>query len=291
MGTEVEVLLIGDEEGLQEAAEDLGVRQLDNVDRNDEGTPLVNSIFNLARQTARHDTLCYVNADILFLDDLLPTLRMVEHRFDRYLIVGQRWDLDVVEPINFNSSWIMTLRDQIRRSGNLHKPTGSDYFVFPKDLMFDMPPFALGRAGWDNWMIYVGRKIRVPVIDATEGVTIIHQNHDYRHLQDGQPHYRLPESHENVRMAGGRQMIFTLLDSTWEADSSGVRRKGVLEPSLPRRIETSLISLFGPGKLSKMVTWFFKPDSMLRYIGRGMGKTSKSGGSNREIASQPETDK
>jgi len=65
-----------------------------------------------------------------------------------------------------------------------------------------MPQFAIGRAGWDNWMIYWARRQGWPVVDATWDIFIIHQNHDYSHLPGGKPHYRQPESFDNIRMAG-----------------------------------------------------------------------------------------
>ena len=49
IGKDVDVLLIGDEEGMAEAAFDLGVRHLPDVECNQMGTPLVSSIFDLAR--------------------------------------------------------------------------------------------------------------------------------------------------------------------------------------------------------------------------------------------------
>jgi hypothetical protein len=42
---------------------------------------------------------------------------------------------------------------------------------------------------------------------------IVHQNHDYSHLPGGQPHYRLPETFDNVRMAGGKRTIYHLIDA------------------------------------------------------------------------------
>jgi len=57
LGKDVRVLLIGDEEGMTEAAADLGVCQLPDVSRNASGTPLVSSIFDLARQNSESPLL------------------------------------------------------------------------------------------------------------------------------------------------------------------------------------------------------------------------------------------
>ncbi len=63
-----------------------------------------------------------------------------------------------------------------------------------------------------------------PTIDATPAIKIIHQDHDYSHLPGGQSHYRLPETTENIRLAGGRRTIFTLLDVNYEFRDGSIRK-------------------------------------------------------------------
>jgi len=212
LGEQVEVILLGEEEGLAEAAALYGVRHLPQVQRTPAGTPLVSSMFALAREHSTSPLLCCVNADILLTPDLLTVGQTMLERHARFLVVGQRWDLDVREPLDFSSGWAERLRLRVQQEGKLHKATGSDYFLFPRGCFTDMPAFAIGRAGWDNWMIYSGRAQGFPVVDATHDLFIVHQNHDYRHLPGGQPHYKHPETLENVRLAGGRRAIFELPD-------------------------------------------------------------------------------
>lgn len=212
LGPQVEVLLIGDEEGIAETAAELGVQHLPEVARNSNGTPLVSSMFELARQNSDSPLLACVNADILLMPDFVQSALCAAEQAERFLMVGQRWDLDVREPLDFSDGWVDRLRARARQEGKLHRAAGSDYFIFPRSCFTDMPAFAIGRAGWDNWMIYSGRKNGWPVIDGTPSIQIIHQNHDYSHLPGGQPHYKLPETFENVRLAGGKRTIFELLD-------------------------------------------------------------------------------
>ncbi len=212
LGPEVEVVLVGEEAGLAEAAAELGVRHLPAVKRNTSGTPLVSSIFELARQAGNSPFLAYVNADVLLGPDLLAGVQQVGRQLPRFLIVGQRWDVDVRQPLDFSAGWAGRLEELRRQTGRLHPRGGSDYFIFPRDCFVHVPAFAIGRAGWDNWMIYEGRRQRWPVVDATGAIHVLHQDHDYRHLPGGQPHYRLPETYENVRLAGGSRTIFTLAD-------------------------------------------------------------------------------
>jgi hypothetical protein len=211
---DTEVFLVGEETGLAETAHEFGVKHLADVARNAEGTPLVSSIFSLARQASASPSLVYVNADILLVPDLVEAARQVMSMAKKFLLVGQRWDLDVTVPLDFSGDWSARLQLDARARGKLHRPMGSDYFIFPRDCFTNMPEFAIGRAGWDNWMIYKARKEGCVTVDATTSIMIIHQNHDYSHLPGGQPHYKLPETHENIRLAGGREVTrFTLLDT------------------------------------------------------------------------------
>lgn len=214
LGPDVQVILIGEEEGLAETAAELGVTHLPNVQRNSSGTPLVSSIFALARQVNDSPLLACINADILLQPNFLEGARQAASLCSQFLLVGQRWDLDVRTELDFSDpDWLTTLQQDLSQRGRLHTRGGSDYFIFPRVCFREIPDFAIGRAGWDNWMIYEARCRGWACVDATETIQIVHQDHDYAHLPQGQAHYRLPETFENVRMAGGRRTIFTLIDT------------------------------------------------------------------------------
>lgn len=211
-GAQVEVALIGKEEGIAEAAAELGATHLPDVRCNSLGTPLISSMFDLARQLNSGPLLCCINTDIVLLPGFIETAQKIATQFQQFLMVGQRWDLDVLDALNFSMGWEERLRNCLHSNGRLHPRGGSDYFVYPRSCFVHIPDFAIGRAGWDNWMIYEARQRGWPTVDATGSVDIIHQSHDYSHLPDGQPHYRLPETFENTRLAGGKRHIFHLID-------------------------------------------------------------------------------
>src|SRR5512140_3536322 len=101
LGPRVEVILIGEEDGLAEVAAELGVKHLPNVARTASGTPLVSSMFDLARQNSTSPLLACVNADILLMPDFVDSALIAAQQAQRFLMVGQRWDLDVREPLGF----------------------------------------------------------------------------------------------------------------------------------------------------------------------------------------------
>jgi hypothetical protein len=252
LGAEVEVFLVGDEPGMAQVAAEYGLRQLCEVACTEAGTPLVSSIFALARQASQAPLLAYLNADILLLLDFVEAARQVTRQSERFLVVGQRWDLDVRSPLDFSSGWDGRLRAEVHTRGRMHMPAGSDYFIFPHDLFADIPDFAIGRAGWDNWMIFHARQQGWPVIDGTPSIMVIHQEHDYSHLPGGRPHYEHPESRVNQELAGGSANLYMVLDSDRQLRSGQVRRPRLTLLRLLRQVEMGLTP---PGSQRQGLRW------------------------------------
>ena len=140
----------------------------------------------------------------------------------------------------------------------MHRPAGSDFFLFPRGCYAEVPDFAIGRAGWDNWMIYEARRQRWPVIDCTPSVMIVHQNHDYRHLPNGQAHYTLPETDENIRLAGGQATIrYTIVDATAQLVNGRLVHPRLTYLRFMRGVELFLRRIF-----------FFLPEGMIEEVAR-----------------------
>jgi len=256
-GKDVDIILVGQEDGMVEVAAEFGIQHLPDVACNQEGTPLVSSIFSLARAASQGTLLAYLNADIITLPDFLSTCRQVSDQAKQFLVVGQRWNLELTQDWDFGPGWDQRLRDELTTRGHLHPPAGSDYFIFPKDLFIDIPNFAIGRAGWDNWMIYHALQGGWLVIDATPSIQIIHQNHDYGHLPDGKPHYDLKESDHNIDLAGGLLHMYTVLDTNRELVDGKLRspRPGMLRA------------------LRKMEVWLTPKDGRRSGIRWGLART------------------
>jgi hypothetical protein len=219
---ECEILLCGDDEGTAEVAAEFGVQHIPKIARNRVGSPLLDSVFAAAQTEGRRPTLAFVNADIILLSDFLPVMQPLVKEA-AFLILGQRWDLDVEDSIDFDRpDWEAELRERLAKHGSLHSHTGVDYYVFPKHLWPRIPPFAVGRLHYDNWLIAQARVLGARVIDATERVTCIHQNHERTYASVGlrgpQAEINLrkgTESRRNFELAGGKPYIFTLRDANW----------------------------------------------------------------------------
>ena len=185
LGAGVQVILLGNENGIAAAAREAGAEHIPEVDRTEYGTPLVSSAFCRAAQAARNRLLCYVNGDIMLTDALTRAAASIGKR--NFLMVGRRWNVDIATPWDFaDSDWRQKLVAYAHKRGTLFRDDAIDYFVFPRDSrLVDLPPFAIGRPRWDNYLLFRCRQLGYPLIDATAMVTAVHQNHDYAHVPGG----------------------------------------------------------------------------------------------------------
>jgi hypothetical protein len=255
---DVEVILLGEEDGLAQAARELGVKHLPQVARNPNGTPLISSMFGLAREHSASPMLCIINTDILLLPDFIDAAGQAFAQKDKFVLLSQRWDLDVTEHVDFSSDWPNRLSSMVHEKGRLHPPAGSDFFLFPRAAYTEVPDFAIGRAGWDNWMIHKARQEKWPVIDCTPSVTVVHQNHDYSHLPDGQTHHTHPETDENIRLAGGEAAVrYTIVDSTHQLRGGKLVRSSMSYLRFMRGVELFLRKVF-----------FFLPENLIEEVAR-----------------------
>jgi len=247
-----EIVLFGDEKGTAEAARSFSVGHVPQVARNEYGTPLVNDLFEQAQRMAAHDVLCYVNADIILMSDFSQTVNRVVAWKNDFLVVGRRWDLEIGESLDFCPDWEKKMRSRLESSGVLHAATGMDYFVFPRGMWRDIPPFAIGRTTWDNWLVYRARAMPVPVVDATTALVVVHQNHDYLHLAaKAGDVWEGPEAKENLKLAEGWKHAFTLNDATHVLTHDGPRF-AISWKYLLRRLRT-LPTLYPVPKLSTLL--------------------------------------
>jgi len=253
-----EVFLCGDEEGAEEIAGSSGVEYIPDIGRNEFGTPLLNSAFEKIARRSTNKFLCYVNADIILFPDIITAVELVPFR--RFLLVGRRRNVDVGESVDFErKDWKQDIREQAGGSESIGPPEQIDMFLFSKaDVFLRIPPFAVGRPAWDNWFIGNALKQRLPVIDGTGTVTVIHQNHGYGHVAETRDaKWDGVEGDRNRELAGGWDNLFTILDATHILDPDGVRAARGRE-YVDRRVER--LRKRRPGLFEAMVSW------KLRYL-------------------------
>jgi hypothetical protein len=225
LGTDVEVILFGDDTGAAEIARELGLRHEPHVGRNRFGSKRVDFMFMRAQEIARHEALCYCNCDIILLPNFCDALESVRERHQRFLMVGRRWDTEIHEPVDFGSaSWGARITELAHTRGVQQPAWSVDYFAFRRGLYREMPALVIGRVWWDHWLVWKARREGAAVVDASEVVTAVHQNHDYGYHPAGAKGVWTDEqAQENYRLAGGHWRLMTIDDATHILGADGER--------------------------------------------------------------------
>lgn len=222
---DVEVILFGDDAAAAETAQELGLRHEPHVERNRFGSKRLDFMFARAQEIARHDLLCYCNCDIILLPEFCDALERVRARHERFLMVGRRWDTEVREGLSFgDAAWSKRVKELARARGAQQPGWSVDYFAFRRGLYTEMPALVIGRIWWDHWLVWKAREEGAAVVDASDVVTAIHQNHDYAYHPAGAKGVWTDEqARENYELAGGRWHLFTIDDATHILSADGER--------------------------------------------------------------------
>ena len=132
---DVEIILLGDEEGLSQAAKEFNVKHIPNVKCNDNGTPLISSMFEMARQNGHSDLFCIINADMILMPDLVEAAKQVVKLKEKFVLLSWRWDLDVTQPIEFTEGWQSRAGSNCQNAGTTSSSRGKRFFSLPEILL------------------------------------------------------------------------------------------------------------------------------------------------------------
>jgi hypothetical protein len=234
---EIEIILFGNDEGCAEAAQKFGLRHEAHVECNELGTKRLDYLFARAQSIGRHELLCYVNCDIILMEDFCRAIERVRAAHKEFLMVGRRCDADIAEPLRFEQhDWQTELRNLALHRGRKRTAEWIDYFVFSRGMYgADMPPFVL-RVFWDNWLVWKALDSGSAVIDASRAVMAVHQNHDYSHHPQGkQGVWNGAEAGRNAQLAGGWRYLRTIADATQTLGDDGLHENAKRHWSRVRR--------------------------------------------------------
>jgi hypothetical protein len=253
-----QIFFCGNTKDLDDAAARLGVERVSGIAGTEFGTPLVSSAFDRVADVSKHDVLCYANADLVFLSDFITAVRCVMTELPRSLIVGECWDVSVDEEVSVHDptagkSWETVLRQRASTTGTPRGPEWIDFFVFRRGIIGPLPDFAVGRPGWDNWMIWHARSLGMPVVDISAATLVVHQSHGYSHIPQARgSRWEGPEADANRRLLDFRQSLFSLEFATHRLVGSTLLRNR--PAGIGRRVRVGLL----------LHTWTFPMYRVLR---------------------------
>ena len=215
-----QIMLFGNEEGVAEVALEFELQHVPAVSCNEFGTPLLSDVFRLAGRLAENPTQCYVNADIVVRGDFTKAVGMTSSKLERFLIVTKRINLDVMEAMDFSDGWEQTLKEKVAAKGVPDSHRAIDIFAFSEGIYAELPPFAIGRMWFDQWLIKAAVMAHAPVVDVSLVAPVVHQNHEYAHTGGREEIFDSEEGRRNFRFYQAAPHSFTLLSATHELTRS-----------------------------------------------------------------------
>lgn len=216
-----EIILFGTDDGTRELCTDLGLIHVPVVATTPEGTPLLSDMFLQGQRMAGGAVVCWSNADVIFTSEVLHAADVVRDHGRPAYLVGRRVDIDQLEPLGFEPGWEDALRSRAAREGERKPANWLDYFMFTKGLFDDLPPFAIGRPGYDPWLIWRAAELGADVIDATEYVRAIHQRHDYSHVGSRSIAFTGVEAQRNAAIIDDWRHYHSLAYARLKLDAAG----------------------------------------------------------------------
>ena len=118
--------------------------------------PLVNEALKYCAINFPECYICYINSDMLLVGNTKELINYIDKRFSgNFIATGYRCNLHI---------------DTVIKSNEI------------PDLL-SMPNFRVGRPGWDNWLAAKCRILGFALIDISNVVTLVHQEHPPAHVQ------------------------------------------------------------------------------------------------------------
>lgn len=219
-----EIILFGDEKGTAEKAASFNIKHVPMVAKNEYGTPLLNDLFAKAQSMAVNNLVGYVNADIILMSDFMEAVANISGLNKPFLLVGRRWDVNLENPPDFaEPDFEKKLRAYVLKKGFHRHFTAIDYFVFPRGLYRTLPPFAIGRPAFDNWLLWKAYALGARLIDASDIIMAVHQNHNYSHHPHGEKGvWEGPEAQRNRKLLKTWRHCFLISDAPYRLTSRGL---------------------------------------------------------------------
>ena len=180
-GLDVEIIIFGDSKGARKIAKSINAIYVPEIKTSNKGVPLISDLFQKADKLTKNDLLVFVNSDILLPLDFFTKIKKIQNIPNKYLMVGHRWDCDVDFKIDFlNKKNYKKVWNKLFFKSKKHRPSGIDYFIYKKNTFKNIPDFSVGRPGYDNWIVWHARRRLIPVIDLSDELKVIHQNHHFK---------------------------------------------------------------------------------------------------------------
>jgi len=166
------ILIIGNDPGSQELAEELNVTHIPDVKLSENGIPILPDMIRVSEENSICEDLLLCSSDIILFQDTIHAYKSIKQKFKEYCGVVAKFEKTINHKIDFSPGWEQEVKTGLQGG----HPGAGDYFLYTKGFWEGMPDFVIGRCLCDTWMFGFGRKKNM--VNMNDAVTIIHQSHE-----------------------------------------------------------------------------------------------------------------
>jgi hypothetical protein len=177
------IVLYSDDDGVKDYASNNLYHAPDEVIKKGR-LPLVNEALKYCAINFPECYICYINSDMLLVGDTKELISYIDKRFSgNFLATGYRCNLHIDNVIKSNELPDLIKKCSCKKTKGRH--SALDVFIFKSEIfsLLNMPNFPVGRPGWDNWLAAKCRILGFALVDISNVVTLVHQEHPSFHEQ------------------------------------------------------------------------------------------------------------
>ena len=168
---------------------------------NNKGLPTIDHIFHTAQDKSSAKLFCYINGDIIIPPDFMERIQPLLEVDYQFLLGATPFEMEFPDELKFEGEWYYDLVTKYQ--GHWRDKVAIDLFIFTRHAFRRIPPFAIGRVAYDNYLIGHGKNVTDRLIDGSIHLRTIHQTHDYRPFMNMEHLRGASESVYNRKLAGG----------------------------------------------------------------------------------------
>jgi len=179
----VPIFLFGDAHHLRLICEKEALRYGGPLGVTQQGGEILADMFIQMTTEYPEETLLYLNSDILLEPHFMKTMGETDRISAPWLASCRRWCLPPWQGEAREGEGLQAFFEGIDQRGHYGPVFAMDLFLLRGINLRAMPPFRIGHAGWDNWMMYHARMRGIPVLDLSPAIRACHCDHDYSYAK------------------------------------------------------------------------------------------------------------
>lgn len=176
LNCEKQIIIIGDDIGSSDFCKKHNFTFEPEIRKFDGYVPYLKDMFLIAEKYADDDDIIiWTNADMMYFDDMVNSIKHIDKNNESFCIVGRRYDWTKPRLLDKPIDNI----DQILKESSLHAACGIDFVATKKGILTKSisDKLIIAGGGHDMKLLGYAKNLNIPTFDISNTCIAIHHNH------------------------------------------------------------------------------------------------------------------